>query len=293
MKKILISFGLCIALVSQSATAETSLYEVSKGEKKLYLGGTIHVLRNSDYPLPPEFEQAYKQSQVIVLETDMQKTNTPEFGQQFAKIFAYTDGKNIAQDLQHEIWQALQTYADKNQFPLAQMSTFKALFVSLTISISEMQKRGYGLGQGVDMHFFQKANTDKKPVQELESIDVVFAHMKQMADLDANMVIKGTLRDVKRMDSMLEQALGYWREGDLKNLDAVMSRDMREETPQIYQNLLVDRNNAWLPKIEKLLTTHQTELVLVGALHLPGDEGLLARLKARGYQIKPYKTTKQ
>ncbi|WP_039915282.1 TraB/GumN family protein [Cellvibrio mixtus] len=281
-----------ILLCSASVFAETSLYEVSKGGQKIYLGGTIHVLRNSDYPLPAEFEQAYEKSQVLVLETDPKKSNSPEFGQQFAQTFMYSGGKNLAQDLQPELWQELQSYAAKNQFPLDQMSTFKAMFVSLTISIAEMQKRGYGLGQGVDMYFFQKANLHQKPIQELESIGDVLQHMKALTDLDANQVISSALRDVKKMDKALNVALKYWRVGELEKLDKELATDMRKETPEVYQRLLVDRNQEWLPKIETLITTKETELVLVGALHLSGDQGLLARLKARGYHIKPYQLTK-
>lgn len=277
----------CVLLAS-SAFAETSLYEISKGEHKIFLGGTIHVLRNSDYPLPVEFEQAYARAQILVLETDLQKSNSSEFSQRFAETFMYHNGENLAQDLQPKLWQALQAYADKSQFPLGQMNMFKAVFVSLSISLAEMQKRGYGLGQGVDMYFFQKANQAQKPVQELESTDDILQHMQALADLDANQVISAALRDVKKMDEALGVALRYWRAGELEKLDKALATDMRKETPAVYQRLLVDRNNAWLPKIEKLITTKETELILVGALHLSGKEGLLNQLKARGYVIKPF-----
>lgn len=278
-------------LFAPALLAETSLYEISKGGQKIYLGGTIHVLRNSDYPLPAEFEQAYEKSQVLVVETDIKKSNSPEFGQQLAQAFMYSGGKNLAQDLQPALWQELQAYADKNQFPLGQMSMFKAVFVSLSMSVVEMQKRGYGLGQGVDMYFFQKASLAKKPIQELESADEILTHMNALTGLDANQVIGAALRDVKKMDQALGAALTYWRAGELEQLDHELAIDMRKETPEVYQRLLVDRNQAWLPKIEKLFTTNETELVLVGALHLPAKEGLLAQLKARGYHIKPYQLT--
>lgn len=288
MKKLLIILGLNLVGWTTSAFANTSLYEISKGEQKIYLGGTIHVLRNSDYPLPAEYEQAYGQAQILVLETDLKKSNSPEFGQQFAQIFTYGSGKNLAQDLQPELWQELQSYADKNQFPLGQMSMFKAVFVSLTLSIAEMQKHGYGLGQGVDMYFFQKARLAQKPIRELESTEDVLQHMQTLVNLDANQVIKSTLQDLNKVDKVMSKSLGYWRTGDLDKLDKEMASDMRKQAPEMYQRLLVDRNHAWLPKIEAMLTTPEIELVLVGALHLGGKDGLLKILKARGYQIKPY-----
>ena len=287
--KFIVGFSL---LFSVAADAETSLYEVTKGEHKIYLGGTIHVLRNSDYPLPIEFEQAYENAQVLVLETDMKKASSPEFGQQMAQAFMYDGGKKLSQDLRPEVWKELQSVSAKIQFPLEQMSVFKAMFVSLSLSITEMQRKGFGVGQGVDTYFYQKAISTGKPTQELESTGEVMAQLKSLADIDANLVIQSTLRDIHKMDDALEKSVGYWRMGDLKKLDKELAADMRKETPQIYQQLLVARNQAWLPKIEQMFASPEIELVLVGSLHLASKDGLLAQLKKRGYKIKPYNLAK-
>ena len=281
-----------LVFISISASAETSLYEITKGDQKIYLGGTIHVLRTSDYPLPPEFEQAYENAKILVLETDMKKASSPEFGQQMAQAFRYSDGKNLSQDLQPKLWQELQAFADERQFPLGQISTYKAMFVSLTLSVAEMQRKGFGVGQGVDSYFYQKAILSSKATQELETTDEVLVQLQSLADMDANLVIKGTLRDLHKMDSVLEKALVYWRAGDLDKLDKEMAADMRKETPEVYQQLLVARNQAWLPKIEQMFSSPEVELVLVGSLHLSSKDGLLAQLKKRGYKIKPYQLTK-
>ena len=280
-----------VALLSLSVGAETSLYEITKGDQKIYLGGTIHVLRNSDYPLPAEFEHAYENAKILVLETDMNKASSPEFGQQMAQAFMYSGGKNLSQDLQPALWKELQAFADERQFPLGQMSVFKAMFVSLALSMAEMQNKGFGVGQGVDSYFYQKALLSDKPIQALETTDEVLAQLASLADMDANLIIKYTLRDLDKMDRVLAKTLQYWRAGELEKLDKEMAADMRKETPQIYQQLLVARNQAWLPKIEAMFTTPELELVLVGSLHLSSKDGLLAQLKQRGYQIKHYHIT--
>lgn len=281
-----------LVLVSFAASGETSLYEISKGSQKIYLGGTIHVLRNNDYPLPAEFEHAYANTKILVLETDMKKASSPEFGQQMARAFMYSEGKTLSQDLQPALWQELQDVARKSNFPLGQMSAFKAMFVGLSLSITEMQRRGYGVAQGVDTFFYQKAILDGKATQELETPDEVLAQLASLADMDANLVIKSTLRDLQKIDQGLEKAVGYWRVGDLEKLDREMVADMRQETPEIYEKLLIARNKAWLPKIEKMFQSPEVELVLVGSLHLSSEDGLLAQLKKRGYTIKPYQLVK-
>ncbi|MEN0035783.1 MAG: TraB/GumN family protein [Cellvibrio sp.] len=281
-----------LAFASVAANADTSLYEVSKGAQKIYLGGTIHVLRASDYPLPAEFEQAYEKSDVLVLETDMKKASSPEFGQQMAQAFMYSDGKKLSQDLQPKLWQELQAVAQQSQFPLEQMSVFKAMFVSLSLSMTEMQRKGYGVAQGVDTFFYQKAILDGKATQELETTSEVLGQLVSLADMDANLVIKSTLRDIRKMDQVLGKSVNYWRAGELEKLDKEMAADMRKEAPEIYENLLIARNQAWLPKIEKMFQSPEIELVLVGSLHLSSEEGLLAQLEKRGYKIKAYQLIK-
>lgn len=84
--------GLC-ALLSVSASAETSLYEITKGDQKIYLGGTIHVLRSSDYPLPAEFEQAYENANILVLETDMKKASSLNLASRWRKLLCIATAK--------------------------------------------------------------------------------------------------------------------------------------------------------------------------------------------------------
>ena len=67
-----------------------------------------------------------------------------------------------------------------------------------------------------------------------------------------------------------------------------MRAEMAAKSPQSYKLLDVDRNNAWLPQIEKRLTgsTSNDTLVVVGALHLLGSDGVVEKLRARGYRVE-------
>lgn len=281
---------LVLVTISNLVCAETSLFEITKGDQKLYLGGTIHLLRDSDFPLPDEFEQAYERSQKLVLETDMQTASSPEFGQKMAQAMMYTDGNNLSKALSPDVWKELQAFADERQFPIGQMIIFKPIFVSLMMTVTEAQKMG--MGQGVDAYFDRKARLSNKPVGELESGDDLIASMKKIADTDADMVMRSTLRDLKKMDAMMNAMVSHWRKGDMKALDKDLGESMRKEAPDVYRALVIERNQYWLPRITQMLATEDIELVLVGSLHLTGKEGLLAQLKKQGYKVKPYKLKK-
>jgi uncharacterized protein YbaP (TraB family) len=77
-----------------------------------------------------------------------------------------------------------------------------------------------------------------------------------------------------------------WREGDQKKMAALSLEEMRTEFPDIYQQLLVGRNKNWLPRIESMLKDPEVELVLVGAMHLLGEDGVLELLRKRGYHLE-------
>lgn len=277
-------------LISQSLLAASAVYEISKGKNKIYLAGTIHLLRPQDFPPPAEFDEAYKRSQKIYFETDIEKAKTPAFGERFAKAMILPENKTLKDVLSPENWSALQAYATKTQYPLSQTMMFNPAMVSTLITLTESKK--LGVGDGVDAYYDKLARTDNKAVGELESSDDVLAYMQKFAQEDPNKIIESTLSDIETMPDDLQQMIESWRSGDLDSLDKNFSERMRKETPLVYQSLMVERNQKWLPKIEEMLKTPEIEMVLVGSLHLSGEDGLLVQLKKSGYRVKSFQAEK-
>jgi len=60
-------------LSASTAFAEGMVWKVSDGNNELYIGGTIHVLSAADYPLPEVYDKAYRDSDSVVLETDLSR----------------------------------------------------------------------------------------------------------------------------------------------------------------------------------------------------------------------------
>jgi uncharacterized protein YbaP (TraB family) len=273
-------------LIAKQSFALSTVYEVSKGNNKLYLAGTIHMLREKDFPLPAEFDAAYLQAQKIYFETDIQKAKDPEFGQRFAQAMILPNNTTLKDVLNENTWVALQAYAKKSQYPLSQTMMFNPAMASILMVMGESKKMG--VGEGIDVLYDKTARTDNKFIGELESGDDVIAYMQKFAQEDANKIIESALSDVEAMPSEFDKMIASWRSGDLDMLDKEFSSRMRKETPLVYQALVVERNQKWLPQIEAMLTTPEVEMVLVGSLHLSGSDGLLALLKKSGYKVKPY-----
>ena len=277
-------------IFSQSLFAASTVYEISKGKNKIYLAGTIHMLRDTDLPPPAEFNSAYQQAQKIFFETDLKKAQSPEFGQRFAQAMMLPNNNTLKDVLNVDTWTALQVYSAKNQYPLSQTMMFNPAMISILITMSESKK--IGVGEGVDAYYDKAARTDNKIVGELETSDDVIGYMKSFDQEDPNKIITSTLSDMENIANDLDKMIALWKAGDLNALDKELGEKMRKETPNAYQALVIGRNKKWLPQLEKMLKTPEVEMVLVGSLHLSGTDGLLVKLKKAGYKVKPYQLEK-
>lgn len=282
-KKIAIS--LLFVFFANNVLAKSSVFLVSKGKNKVILAGTIHLLRPTDFPLPKEFNHAFQRSEVVFFETDIAMAASQEFSQRLADEMRLQPGISLDQLIKPELWSVLETYAQNSGFPLENMKIYNPAFVSMMMTVYESQR--LGISGGVEAHFHKKLG--KKLVGELEDQDEAIAAMKKLSLVNGNAIISYTLRDIKNFDGLMDTTVKFWRKGKTEKLYKSLALEMRKYTPEVYDSLLVERNQLWLPKIEALFNTSETELVLVGAMHLSGPDSLLKMLKDRGYKVRSYR----
>src|SRR5258706_8959427 len=105
-----LTFSLVLLFSVVAVSAQSSVWKVTRGPATLYLGGTIHLLRPSDLPLPAEFEMAYVASAQLYFETDIARVQSPEMQEIVATRGMFTDGRTLDQVLKPETWKAVQAY---------------------------------------------------------------------------------------------------------------------------------------------------------------------------------------
>jgi uncharacterized protein YbaP (TraB family) len=274
-----------LLIVSGPAFAKTSVWRVQKGGHTAYIGGTIHVLRQSDYPLPKEFLQAYKHSDVVVFETDLRKAKSKEFQQKMLARVSQKNGKMLQDEISPTAYRSLARYCQSNNLSLDALNKFRASMVSITLVVVELAKLGIST-QGVDAYFDARAGKDGKAVGELETPEEQLQFIVDMGKGNESQLILSTLEDMKEMKSMIQKTISSWRAGDTKKLADSLNGDLKNKYANLYQNMVVKRNNNWIPKIEKMLDSDPVEFILVGSGHVIGQDGLLEQLKSRGYKIE-------
>lgn len=251
----------------------------------LYLGGTVHVLTAEDYPLPVEFDRAYALTDVLVLETDMAKLDSPAFQQSMLSTLSYPKGQDVTQDLSPETYQQLVAFCESRGISMQVINHFKPSMISLMLTMVELQRLNF-TGIGVDKNYNDKALTDGKALGKLETVEEQLAFIAGLGKGKEDEFIRYSLEDIKTLPTFMNEMKTAWRDGDTQALVDLAITPLMADFPDIYQSLLVERNNNWLPQIAAMFNNQQTELVLVGMLHLVGKDGLLQQLQAAGYTVR-------
>lgn len=111
--------------------------------------------------------------------------------------------------------------------------------------------------------------------------------LDELNQQDDNLIVRYALSDIEDMPESISRLRDSWRKGDMDALAEVEMGDLKKDYPDVYQSLLVKRNNLWVPQIESMLKNTDVEFVMVGAMHLAGPDSVLEKLKASGYKIRP------
>lgn len=280
--RLLLTFCLIILLVTSQTLFAASVWQVSKNSQSFYLVGTVHLLSESDFPLPEAFDTAFKASNHLIFETDLAKLTSPAGMNLLMSQNTYKPGQNLQQVLSKTVYQELKNKAIERNWPLTSIEQFKPAFAAIMLATLELQRLG-AASTGVDMHYLQLAQRQQKKFSGLETLEEHLGVMTALNALDADSIISATLKDLAQTETMLAQMKSAWRSGNITELENLFLSDMKT-FPEMYNIMLVNRNHAWMEKLEQL--NEPGLMVLVGALHMVGDDGLLKLLADRGYSIK-------
>jgi uncharacterized protein len=154
--------------------------------------------------------------------------------------------------------------------------------------LREMALMGYDPKQGLDQHLIAQAAQAGKRTRGLETADQQIAVLDSMTAVEQQQSLSESLDEAANFKAKLDQLHELWRSGNVKGLGDMLSVDFKRDYPELYQRINVDRNKTWLPRVRRMLDeeNHDETLVVVGSMHLLGDDGLVSQLKALGYRVE-------
>ena len=287
-RRIAIGLGLGFLLVGAACAEPPTpiLWKVSKGDSTVYLLGSMHFLMDADYPLSPDVDAAYKDAEKLVFEVAPAEMNPLAMIAETLKHGVYLDPTHKLQDdLSASTWRDLVAYGSKNNLPIAKLQTIQPWMMVLTLVALESQKMGLKPELGLDMHFMQMASADHKPTAGLETVDQQLAIFYTAPIKTQEQMLRQGLDEVVDFKKEMDKEHNTWRRGDA---DAMLVGEEKDNAkiPGMHEKILVQRNRNWIPQIEKMLAEGKTHtLVIVGALHLPGPDGVVRLLQQNGYSV--------
>jgi uncharacterized protein len=279
-----VALSLFILFTASGVGAGSSVWVAKSSKATVYLAGSFHALRASDYPLPAEFLKAYEDSRKIIFEVPPGETESPEYMAKFLSLAIYNDGTTLKEHITTTAYAKAENFCKEQDYPLEQYRFFKPTFFVMTLTVSEMNKIGADPSKGIDYFFKEKAMQDGKATGSLETMDQQLSLLTSMdASIGSEQILE-SIGELKQIEVMLGELLAVWRKGDEAKMEELFIKDLKLY-PQLYKILIVDRNNKWMRNIEGYFNGSGNTMVVVGAAHLVGADGLINLLRKRGYKV--------
>ena len=278
--------GASLALASIGARASDGhhiFWEVKGAHNTVYLLGSVHMLKAADGTLPAEVLEAYRRSQSLVMELDLSSAGGADAlaATDLAQVLLPED-KALSQVLVPKLYASFVTHAKRVGLEPTMTERFQPWFAAILLEQMTLMHDGYAAESGVDMQLTQSAATDHKPIVALETASEQMGYFSRLPlDEQANF-LGFTLRDLDSSDSDPAAVIRAWKTGDVRELERLFQQESAD-SPELMHQLTSERNRKWLPRIKALLEDDHDDMVIVGAMHLIGDDGLVALLKSQGF----------
>ena len=277
-----LALGLLGGLTATAAPAASPVWVIHGAHSTLYLAGSVHLLPAQDAALPPGFERAYADSARLVMELDLATVDPVAAASWMLEHGTLPPDSSLRTVLGEQRYARLSASAARLGLPTEALATQAPWVIALELTELDYQHLGMDPDQGVEEQLVHRAQADGKPTAGLETLDEELGGLQALPRDDQLHLLDQTLDELQEGPGELREVLAAWRRGDAPRLAALLSKEF-QSFPALYQPLVTARNQRWLPLIEHLATGQENCLVVVGALHLVGDGGLLELLRKHGF----------
>ncbi len=259
------------------------MWRYENGSTRLYLVGSIHVLKAALHPLPKQIEAAFSQADHVVVEADIMNADPAAVAQALAQFALLPEGTRIEESLSAP--QRARLSDELRQLGIggiADVAQFKPLFLASQLSVARLATFGYLPDYGMEAHFLSRLGD--RTLHELESLDQQLALLASPSMADQVEMLVNTLDDMAEVEPIVAQMARAWFLGDDDELLRLFEQYTvgSDADRRLLEVLVYERNVTLAAGIKEILGKPGTWFVVVGAGHLPGPRGIVALLEAHG-----------
>ena len=270
---------------SVTAHAASPVWALHGDHNTVYLAGSVHLLKAAESTLPPGFDRAYKGSKAIVMELAIDKVDPMATASWMMENGMLQEGTTLRDKIGEERYRRVSKEAERLSVPTEAIDMMQPWVVGLQLIEMQYMKLGYDPQSGVEQQLQHKAQADGKPISGLETMDDQLGVLQGMSTADQARFLDMVVDEMHDVGGETQSVVNAWRSGDAGKLSALLGEEYKS-FPNLYRLLVSERNKRWVPQIEKLLRGGQDAFVVVGALHLVGDGGLLEILRRDGFKAE-------
>ncbi len=263
---------------------KVSIWKITDLDNTVYLAGSVHLLRAEDLPLPASYYKVYNDSAEIVFEVDMALMKDPAVLQGIRSKGMLPRGKSLRDHFSENTVRRIQQYASPFGLQPAIINQMKPSMVFITVSTLEAVRLGAKPQLGLEFTFHDKTVKDGKPSRGLETAEFQLSRFDSIEDKELENLLNASLDEADKRNNELGPLIAAWKVGDGAQLDKLISKHM-EEGSNIRRLLLAERNQNWIPEIEKAVAGSTNIMFLVGAAHLVGNDSVVQLLRTKGHTV--------
>jgi hypothetical protein len=282
---------LAVCLVAMSAPAAAqgpghpiSMWRIDGSSNRIYLLGSIHVLREQDHPIPTAIDSAYEDAEILIMEVDMDDLDPVEMAGLVNELGLLRDGASLRQVMGEELYAEAVDYASQLNIPIAMLGETEPWLAAITVEQMMLLRIGFDPQYGIEFHLSAMAGEDEKEILGFETAREQLEFLDGLSLPAQRSLLIQTLKESLSIEEDLDLLISAWRNGDTGFLEKTLLAEM-QKYPELYRTLVVDRNQAWVEKIKNLTAAKEDYLVVVGALHLVGEDGVPALLSRDGISV--------
>jgi len=288
-RRVWLTAVLVLCLVAPAARAQAPakhfLWSVTDGKGAVaYLLGSLHILTPDFYPLAPEIVSAFSSSKVLVEEVDLDEMSDPGALLPIMSKAMLDDGRTLEQAISAETFAAVKVRAEKAGIPVLALQRMKPWMAAVALSVPLLAAAGFDANLGVDKHFFDMAKDTHLERRALETVAYQLNRFDELTPALQEEMLKSTLAELDTQVANVKEMADAWAAGDVSTIERLLLASMLE-SPDLYQRLLVERNQNWIPHIETCLRQNARCFIVVGAAHLVGPHGVPTLLEKKGYTV--------
>ncbi|MFC5741866.1 TraB/GumN family protein [Dyella tabacisoli] len=277
----LLSVLLLTLAIITPAVAHPALWIAKNEHATVYLFGTVHLLPSETDWSSPQLDEALKHSQRLSIElVDDDVATMQALVLKFGLDMAHPLSSKLSAADQEKLQQAAATA----QLPggVSTLQPMRPWLAALTLAMAPLVQAGLNPDLGVDKLLKDRMQKAGKPVDGLETAEQqigLLAHMSEPMQLD---FLRQTFSDVAEGPAKLRELIDAWKNGDVAAIAGLADNELRQQSPALYQRLIVARNKAWAKIIAERMQQPGVSFVAVGAGHLAGPDSLQTQLEAQG-----------